>query len=419
MSHRYEFWKEGVSSWYAQDYWAAMTSWQQGLDDLVEPLVLPWEKDNPPAALENVQATTTQNRQSDPWVSTFAPLYLFLAGCYLDAQEFDLAEKCCRQGLHAILQFRTSTTTAAAAEEKDVTIRLVQELWSCWEENPAVTTHCQNSRLLLDWLLQQKEPNGHGVASSLIDGYWVDAWQRPPFMFRNLPSQAVCPRKDHPPWCRVLEDHAAMIRRECQGLWQHWERLPRVGDGHHRQGAGAHDGSVVNETGDWREVVLFGSGHDATTGAAQTRQLLQTHCPDAVSLANEGGGEVILSILAPHTRIAPHCASTNLRWTAHLGLQIPDNNKSNDDDDDDSKSGRVQIRVADTWHTWQEGRVLVFDDSYEHEVVNDTDEIRVVLLLRFWNPHLTAAQRQSALPQALAWKAQEQERRYHPPTPPS
>jgi beta-hydroxylase len=29
---------------------------------------------------------------------------------------------------------------------------------------------------------------------------------------------------------------------------------------------------------------------------------------------------------------------------------------------------------------WEEGRVLVFDDSYEHEAWNDAESVRVVLL---------------------------------------
>eukprot|EP00971_Amphidinium_carterae_P124318 2462779-Amphidinium_carterae.1 len=35
-------------------------------------------------------------------------------------------------------------------------------------------------------------------------------------------------------------------------------------------------------------------------------------------------------------------------------------------------------------HSWKEGEVLVFDDSFEHEVVNNTDAARAVLLLRFF-----------------------------------
>ena len=37
-------------------------------------------------------------------------------------------------------------------------------------------------------------------------------------------------------------------------------------------------------------------------------------------------------------------------------------------------------------HAWQEGRVLLFDDTHTHEVRNSTDEDRVVLLFDFERP---------------------------------
>ena len=35
---------------------------------------------------------------------------------------------------------------------------------------------------------------------------------------------------------------------------------------------------------------------------------------------------------------------------------------------------------------WAEGQTLVFDDTYQHEVWNDTDRTRVVLLVQFRRP---------------------------------
>jgi aspartyl/asparaginyl beta-hydroxylase (cupin superfamily) len=36
--------------------------------------------------------------------------------------------------------------------------------------------------------------------------------------------------------------------------------------------------------------------------------------------------------------------------------------------------------------SWEDGKCLIFDDSYEHEVWNTTSERRIVLLVRFWHP---------------------------------
>ena len=54
------------------------------------------------------------------------------------------------------------------------------------------------------------------------------------------------------------------------------------------------------------------------------------------------------------------------------------------------------LRVGGELHAWQEGRVVVFDDTYEHEAWNRSAKTRVVLIFDIWNPHLTQAE-QAAL----------------------
>ena len=39
------------------------------------------------------------------------------------------------------------------------------------------------------------------------------------------------------------------------------------------------------------------------------------------------------------------------------------------------------------------GKAWVFDDTLEHEAVNDSDKLRVVLIFDIWHPHLTPAER--------------------------
>jgi beta-hydroxylase len=41
----------------------------------------------------------------------------------------------------------------------------------------------------------------------------------------------------------------------------------------------------------------------------------------------------------------------------------------------------ARIRVGSRTQHWRDGRSLVFDNTLEHEVWNDSDEIRVVLLV--------------------------------------
>lgn len=223
---------------------------------------------------------------------------------------------------------------------------------------------------------------------------WRDAWQRPGTMAAGLAAaelRAVW-RCEQFPWVTTLEAHAALIRAELAGLGAaHGGDAPRgawhaVG-GTHRQ-MGQHDSSVI-VAGGWREVVLLGRGAEPEL-APRTVALLRAHAPDAVDLCERGAGEVIVSALAPHTHIRAHCAPSNVRLTAHLALEVPPEG-----------SGRCELRVGAHVLHWAEGRALVFDDSYEHEVVNATDHERVVLLVRFWHPGLASeAARDEALRQA-------------------
>lgn len=82
----------------------------------------------------------------------------------------------------------------------------------------------------------------------------------------------------------------------------------------------------------------------------------------------------MFSALCPGGHIAPHCGTWNCRVTCHLGLTIPDN---------------CSIRVGKDTRVWQQGKLLMFDDSFEHEAWNGGSETRIVLLFDVWHPDLS------------------------------
>jgi Aspartyl/Asparaginyl beta-hydroxylase len=96
-----------------------------------------------------------------------------------------------------------------------------------------------------------------------------------------------------------------------------------------------------------------------------------------------------------------------IRLTAHLGLIVPKLSS-------ESQEPKCYAQVADTICTWEEGKALVFDDSYEHEVVlksssssssqedEQPEQMRSVLLIQFWYPCLII--KQKTLEEALYTK---------------
>jgi hypothetical protein len=55
------------------------------------------------------------------------------------------------------------------------------------------------------------------------------------------------------------------------------------------------------------------------------------------------------------------------------------------------------MRVGEERRTWQRGRCLVFDDSWEHEVWNKSDQLRAVLLMDTWHPQLGKEEREEVV----------------------
>ena len=82
------------------------------------------------------------------------------------------------------------------------------------------------------------------------------------------------------------------------------------------------------------------------------------------------------STLGAGCSIAAHTAPCNLRLRVHLPIIVPE-------------SGSCGIRVADEIRKWEVGKALIFDDSFDHEVWNNSGAERVVLLFDLWHPDLT------------------------------
>lgn len=125
--------------------------------------------------------------------------------------------------------------------------------------------------------------------------------------------------------------------------------------------------------GDWTELRLKSSGYGFTKHTE--------HFPKTMRHIRECGEEftsIKLSAIQPGTHIRTHTGPSNERLRVHLAL---------------IHTGGARIRVAVDWHTWEEGRAIVFDDSWEHEVLHTGPDMRVVLILDIWHPELPVEKR--------------------------
>ncbi len=79
------------------------------------------------------------------------------------------------------------------------------------------------------------------------------------------------------------------------------------------------------------------------------------------------------SILEPHTPVPPHSAPYGGYLRYHLPIIIP-------------TDVPPQLRVKAQMHTWREREGVLFDDTWDHEVFNESDFIRVVLVVDVLRP---------------------------------
>ncbi|MEM9261962.1 MAG: aspartyl/asparaginyl beta-hydroxylase domain-containing protein [Pseudomonadota bacterium] len=134
----------------------------------------------------------------------------------------------------------------------------------------------------------------------------------------------------------------------------------------------------LRESDDWSALYLYYNADETdvtkafpkTTAALQNAPLVKR---DGLPL------EVFFSRLTPGTKIPPHYGLTNTRLTVHLPLIIPDSEQSD----------RPWLRVGDAIHHWQEGQLIGFDDSFQHEASNPTDSDRTVLIFEAHHPDLS------------------------------
>ena len=87
------------------------------------------------------------------------------------------------------------------------------------------------------------------------------------------------------------------------------------------------------------------------------------------------------STLHGKSSIKAHSGPMNLRLRMHLPLVVPKKKPSTD-----NTHPAVGIRVADQQREWHEGSAIILDDSYVHEVWNESEEPRVLFLLDLWHP---------------------------------
>ena len=191
-----------------------------------------------------------------------------------------------------------------------------------------------------------------------------------------LPAEQFFSR-GHFPWLAQLEAATPVIRAELQAL------LAAGGEGFAPYVA-YPTGVPVNQWADLNHNDAWAAQFLIQHGVAQ--DAVRARCPQTAAVLDglplfelEGRGPVaFFSLLKPRTRIPPHTGATNIRTIIHLPLIVPQD---------------CGFRVGNETRPWVEGEAFAFDDTIEHEAWNGSDDLRAVLIIDTWNPHIAPAER--------------------------
>ncbi|CAN5303720.1 aspartyl/asparaginyl beta-hydroxylase domain-containing protein [soil metagenome] len=161
-----------------------------------------------------------------------------------------------------------------------------------------------------------------------------------------------------------LTRSAAAIRREVEEILPFKDAIPRYHEVDTNQ---RYISSQIDPDRAWRTFMFSSVMRRNATNSAR--------CPVTDGLLAKVPHVVnaFFSILEPGKSIPAHNGAYRGILRYHLALVVP-------------KIDPPHMRVKDEIHQWTEGVPYLFDDSWEHEVTNHSQGVRVVLILDVLRP---------------------------------
>jgi beta-hydroxylase len=153
------------------------------------------------------------------------------------------------------------------------------------------------------------------------------------------------------PFLAPAAQSARLIREELAGAMPKLLRLPDKNE------------ELLTEGSTWDKIPLFAWGL-----RVEHNLRLLPKTADVVQ-AVPRLMQASFYVLGPRSRILPHRGVTDLVLRAHVGISCPP---------------ACGLRVGGETHLHEDGAVLVFDDTFEHEAWNESESPRIALHFDFF-----------------------------------
>lgn len=163
------------------------------------------------------------------------------------------------------------------------------------------------------------------------------------------------------PGIAALRENWEAIRDEAREVLRDRSALPPFGDI-------SPDHRRIAQNAAWKSFFFEGYGYKSVANRAR--------CPRTAALIDQVPNVVVafFSIFEPGTHLKDHYGVTKAMLNVHLGLVVPEGPE------------RCEIRVRDQIRGWTPGEFLIFDETFNHEAWNESDQPRVVLFLQVMRP---------------------------------
>ncbi len=133
----------------------------------------------------------------------------------------------------------------------------------------------------------------------------------------------------------------------------------------------------LHDNPEWSTLQLWEKGQPSPLAERFPQTLAAVEAVDMPHITVRAPN-ILFSKLGSGARIPPHHGMLNTRLVCHLPLIVPPG---------------CGFRVGGEARQWEDGKLLIFDDTIEHEAWNDGPSDRIILIFDAWRPELEADER--------------------------
>lgn len=194
------------------------------------------------------------------------------------------------------------------------------------------------------------------------------------FYFPGLPQNQFYEREAFD-WVPALEAQSEVIRAELEGVLGEDDAFrPYVES---EPGRPPKANAMLGDPR-WGALYLWRGGEPVAQQAERCPRTMAAL--EAAPIPRIAGRSpmALFSRLKPGMHIPAHTGFLNTRLICHLPLVVPPG---------------CSLRVGNEVRSWEPGKLLIFDDSIEHEAWNRGEDDRVVLLFEIWRPEISEQDR--------------------------